>query len=100
MSQLSESIGLTMTYIGNLVDDLLDSGWVDRVDDDVDKRKTLARLTVAGVETIEELLPPVARQIEKNWSVLTDDEKRLLIHLLSKVLTAVDHAEDAIIRPS
>src|SRR5438309_1051103 len=48
---------------------------------------------------IEELLPPVAQQIERNWSVLTDKERMLLIHLLTKLLTELGgHTEMAILR--
>jgi DNA-binding MarR family transcriptional regulator len=99
MSELSEALGVTMTYITKLVEDLAAYGWVARVDDSADKRRTLAKLTGEGVATVEELLPGVTRQIERNWAVLTEDEKRLLVHLLAKVLSWVDDAEDTMVRP-
>ena len=85
MSHLSQLLSVTLTNITKLIDGLVSSGLVERVEDSNDKRKTWAQLTPEGLAFVRELLPEVAGQVEKNWSSLTHQEKKLLIHLLSKV---------------
>ena len=63
----------------------MEAGFVERVEDTADKRKTWAQLTTAGAVLMIGVLPQTAHQVERNWSALTADEKRLLIHLLAKV---------------
>jgi DNA-binding MarR family transcriptional regulator len=85
MSHLSQLLSVTLTNITKLIDGLVSSALVERVEDTSDKRKTWAQLTPKGLAFVEELLPEVAGQVERNWSSLSTDEKRLLIHLLAKV---------------
>jgi DNA-binding MarR family transcriptional regulator len=85
MSHLSQLLSVTLTNITKLIDGLVSSGLVERVEDSTDKRKTWAQLTPEGLTFVRELLPEVGAQIEKNWSSLTLQEKKLLVHLLSKV---------------
>ncbi|MGE0059794.1 MAG: MarR family winged helix-turn-helix transcriptional regulator [Dehalococcoidia bacterium] len=85
MSHLSQLLSVTLTNITKLIDGLVSSGLVERVEDTNDKRKTWAQLTPAGLAFVEELLPEVAAQVERNWSSLSTQEKKLLVHLLAKV---------------
>jgi DNA-binding MarR family transcriptional regulator len=85
MTHLGHHLRVALANITKLVDGLVEAGFVERVEDTVDKRKTWARLTPAGAVLMTEVLPHAAHQVERNWSVLTADEKRLLIHLLAKV---------------
>lgn len=85
MSDISQLLDVTMTNVTKLIDGLVTSGHVKRVEDTEDKRKTWAQLTPEGVSFVAEMLPQVALQIEKNWSILNMQEKKMLIHLLSKM---------------
>jgi DNA-binding MarR family transcriptional regulator len=85
MSHLSQLLSVTLTNITKLIDGLVSSGLVERVEDTTDKRKTWAQLTDSGLAFVEELLPEVAGQVERNWSSLTPQEKKMLVHLLAKV---------------
>lgn len=85
MSEISQLLAVTMTNITKLVDGLVAAGHVQRVEDTEDKRKTWAVLTDDGVTFVRSMLPEVAAQVEKNWSCLNSQEKRLLIHLLAKL---------------
>jgi len=85
MSDISQLLAVTMTNVTKLIDGLVSAGLVERVEDTGDKRKTWAVLTAEGVTFVRGLLPDVALQIEKTWSCLNTQEKRLLIHLLAKL---------------
>ena len=85
MSEISQLLGVTMTNVTKLIDGLVGTGHVLRVEDTEDKRKTWAQLTPEGVIFVEHLLPQVALQIEKTWSCLNPQEKKMLIHLLAKM---------------
>jgi DNA-binding MarR family transcriptional regulator len=85
MSHLSQLLSVTLTNITKLIDGLVSSALVERVEDTSDKRKTWAQLTPQGLAFVEELLPEVAGQVERNWSSLTPQEKKMLVHLLAKV---------------
>lgn len=85
MSDISQLLAVTMTNVTKLIDGLVAAGLVQRVEDTQDKRKTWAVLTGEGMTFVKALLPEVALQVEKNWSCLTAQEKRLLIHMLAKL---------------
>jgi MarR family 2-MHQ and catechol resistance regulon transcriptional repressor len=85
MSQLSQLLQVALANITKLVDGLVASGFVERIEDAADKRKTWAQLTAKGRAYAGELLPKGAMRVERNWSALTIGEKRTLVHLLTKV---------------
>lgn len=85
MSDISQLLDVTMTNVTKLIDGLVAAGHVRRVEDTDDKRKTWAQLTPDGMGFVAEMLPQVAMQIEKNWSILSSQEKKMLIHILSKM---------------
>ncbi len=85
MSDISQLLAVTMTNVTKLIDGLVNTGHVVRVEDTEDKRKTWAQLTPEGVSFVKVLLPNVAQQIERNWSSLNTQEKKMLIHLLAKL---------------
>jgi DNA-binding MarR family transcriptional regulator len=50
LTDLATSAGMTKQSVGELVDDLVDQGYVERVPDPVDRRAKLICLTDKGVE--------------------------------------------------
>jgi DNA-binding MarR family transcriptional regulator len=84
MSEIAQRLDVTMTNVTKLIDPLVQSGIVQRLDDHEDKRRTWAELLPAGLELFESVYHKVADQIEQAWAGFSNEEKRVLIHLLAK----------------
>jgi DNA-binding MarR family transcriptional regulator len=85
MGDFAEEMNVSPTNITKLMDTLVADGLVVRVTHEVDKRKTWAEITEAGIHMVENALPNVAEHVEGLWMGLDEDEKRALIHLLAKM---------------
>lgn len=85
MSELGDRLEVSATVVTRLVESLVEEGLVRREGHDSDKRKTWASLTPDGAALFESELPQMLELIEDLWQGLRDDEKRLLIHLLTKL---------------
>jgi MarR family 2-MHQ and catechol resistance regulon transcriptional repressor len=85
MSEIGDGLEISPTVVTRLVDSLAAEGLVERADHPDDKRKTWAVLTPAGRTLFEAEMPAMLQQIEKLWKGLMPEEKRLLIHLLTKL---------------
>jgi DNA-binding MarR family transcriptional regulator len=85
MSEIGDGLEISPTVVTRLVDALAAEGLVERVDHPDDKRKTWAVLTPEGRALFEAEMPLMLQQIEKLWRGLLGEEKRLLIHLLTKL---------------
>ena len=85
MSEIGDGLEVSPTVVTRLVDSLVGEGLVARVDHPDDKRKTWATLTDAGRDLFESEMPLMVLEIERLWSGMTAKEKRLLVHLLSRL---------------
>ena len=85
MSEIGDGLEVSPTVVTRLVDSLVAEGLVARVDPPDDKRKTWATLTEAGQELFRSEMPLMVLEIERLWSGMTSKEKRLLVHLLSRL---------------
>jgi MarR family transcriptional regulator, 2-MHQ and catechol-resistance regulon repressor len=85
MSEIGDGLEVSPTVVTRLVDSLVAEGLVARVDHPDDKRKTWATLTEAGRELFQSEMPLMVLEIERLWSGMTAKEKRLLVHLLSRL---------------
>jgi MarR family 2-MHQ and catechol resistance regulon transcriptional repressor len=85
MSDIVQSLNVSPTNITKLVDALECAGLVRRLTTPVDKRRVWVELLPAGQQVVDDLLPDVVNHIHGLWSSLTAEEKRILIHLLSKL---------------
>jgi DNA-binding MarR family transcriptional regulator len=85
MSEIGDGLEISPTVVTRLVDALVADGLVRRVDHPDDKRKTWAEITPEGIALFEAELPLMMQEIEKLWVGMEPEEKRLLIHLLSKL---------------
>ena len=86
--------------ITGLVDRLEEPGFVERVFDRRDRRKTWVRLTEKGERKLEEAMPVANRLAEEISSVLTDQELRDLQAKTEKLRTAaMARLADALGRP-
>jgi DNA-binding MarR family transcriptional regulator len=85
MTDIGTGLGVSPTNVTKMVDSLERDGLVRRVRHDDDKRKTWTELTEDGVKTFEDALPKVLQFTDSVWGELTEDEKRSLVHVLSKL---------------
>ena len=85
MSEIGDGLEISPTVVTRLVDSLAAEGLVERAEHPDDKRKTWAVLTPEGRALFEAEMPSMLRQIEKLWQGMSPEEKRLLVHLLTKL---------------
>jgi MarR family 2-MHQ and catechol resistance regulon transcriptional repressor len=85
MSEIGAGMEIRPTIVTRLVDSLAAEGLVERAGHPEDKRKTWAVLTDAGRALFESEMPLMMEHIEKVWKGLLPEEKRLLVHLLTKL---------------
>jgi MarR family 2-MHQ and catechol resistance regulon transcriptional repressor len=85
MSDIGEGLNVTPTNITKLIDSLVSDGLARRVTHERDKRMTWAELTEAGCKVFEDLMPRVMEYTERLWQDFSEDEKRVLVHLLAKL---------------
>jgi DNA-binding MarR family transcriptional regulator len=85
MSEIAHALGISITNVTALIDDLVEEGLVRRAGHADDKRKKWAQLTRNGVTTFEAELPGFSAVVRKLWSPLTDEEKTQLVTILAKL---------------
>lgn len=89
MTDIVQSMNVSPTNITKLVDGLEKDGYVRREGNSNDKRKVWVELLPAGARAVEDTLPDVVRYVSSLWQGLTHEEKRVLVHLLSKLRLAI-----------
>jgi DNA-binding MarR family transcriptional regulator len=85
MSDFAEGMNVSPTNITKLIDSLVADGLVTRVGHDVDKRRRWAELTPKGARLVQDTLHPVSDHVSGLWDCLEPSEKKVLVHLLSKM---------------
>jgi DNA-binding MarR family transcriptional regulator len=88
IDRLRQVLGLTSSGTVRLVDRLEESGYVRRVAG-ADGRSTAVVLTEAGVEAAEHVSAARTAVLLRSLSVLSDEERASLEHLIGKVLTGM-----------
>ena len=72
----------SMTYV---IDNLVKNNYVERYNDEVDKRSIYVKLTNSGEAYIKEIFPVHEKRIGEVLSVLTDEELISLTESLKKI---------------
>lgn len=90
LAQLADKLNVTAASVTNRVDHLVKKGWLDRVQSDVDRRVTYARLTKDGTKVVEKLLEKYVAAQCAQLDGLKKSERKDLLKLLVKV---ADHLE-------
>ena len=85
MSEIVHGMNVSATNVTKLVEGLERDGYVRRVDNPRDKRKVWVELMPKGHEAVEDAIPSVSQHITNLWMCLSAEEKKVLIHLLSKL---------------
>ena len=84
MSQIGEGLIVTKSNVTGLIERLAKQGLVERCDHH-DRRATLVRLTDAGNAMLDQALPSYRQTLGEVAECLTDQEKRQLTQILSKL---------------
>jgi DNA-binding MarR family transcriptional regulator len=85
---LSERVGLDRTSVMRTVDLLEARGFVRRDPDATDRRKHSVALTNTGAELLTQTLPEVRQAEREVTAVLSDQEQKQLLVLLTRLLGA------------
>jgi MarR family transcriptional regulator, 2-MHQ and catechol-resistance regulon repressor len=93
LSELGRSLNVSPASITKLVNALSRAQLAHRIRFPDDKRRMWAELTPKGVSTVEEALPFIIESTRRRWQGLTPDEKRILVHLLSKVVMSAQSSK-------
>jgi len=85
MGEIASAMHQGMNNVTQLVGGLVKDGLAERMSAEDDKRVVYAVLTSKGGEMFAAAFPANAQRIEAAWSTLTESERKLLIHLLSRL---------------
>jgi MarR family 2-MHQ and catechol resistance regulon transcriptional repressor len=93
LSELGRNLNVSPASITKLVNALSRAQLAHRIRFTDDKRRMWAELTPKGVSTVEEALPFIIDSTKRRWQGLTVEEKRVLVHLLSKVVMSAQSSK-------
>lgn len=82
---LAELLGVTTPTVSGIVDRVASKGWVERRQDDADRRRVLLRLTAAGEEILTTLDSPVQEIKARILDELEDQEVADLARLVGRM---------------
>lgn len=92
IGQIAEALGIGQPTASHLVDRLVQSGFVVRTEDPVDRRRTLAELSSEGVKLVGQLREIRIEQLQR-WLAQLDDAALTALHLGLRALADVAKAE-------
>jgi MarR family 2-MHQ and catechol resistance regulon transcriptional repressor len=95
MGTIAANLEIGTNNTTQLVDGLVRDGLVERMTAPDDKRVIYAVLSKAGAELFAHAFPLNAARLKETWAPLSDREKQLLIHLLSRIRLSLLAIPDA-----
>lgn len=98
MSDLSERMGVTPAASSQLIQRLVELGYLERSEDHADRRIKRISLTPKGTELMHELIDARQRWVERLAGALTPQQQQEImaaINLLTDVTTHLDEPEAA-----
>jgi DNA-binding MarR family transcriptional regulator len=90
MGEIAKSLFVSPTNVTRLVNGLSKDGLVRRVRHPEDGRASYIELTEEGIQRFRRTVPVRQQRLTEDFSRLSTHEKRLLIHLLSKLIMNPD----------
>lgn len=84
-AELADAAGVTRATMTGLIDTLERDGFVKRVPDQDDRRMMSVLLTAKGEKFLEGFLPGHFRAIAAMMSTLSENERKTLVRLLTKI---------------
>ncbi len=92
-SELAEQGGVSRATITGLLDGLERDGYIRRIEDPEDRRKTGIEVTKVGQAFVDGIFPDHFQWISKLLSGLTPAERKTLVELLIKVQASIRNSE-------
>ena len=89
MSEMANSLGITMSGSTALVDRAVEAGWVERQRDPNDRRVVLVGVSPAGEQTLTQIREARARILARYLTRLEVDEIVMLTNLLERTAEAI-----------
>lgn len=84
-SKLADKAGVSRATMTGLLDSLQRDKLVTRMVSPVDGRQTLVKLTPAGQEKLDQVMPDYYRRLRQLMSVLSKEEGHMLMNILLKL---------------
>lgn len=88
--ELCSSLGQSPANMTRLTDLLVQRDLITRVPDAQDRRRLVLRITPAGQQLVESLLPVISAAVNHDYTGLTLDEVQQLINLLRRLAATLD----------
>jgi DNA-binding MarR family transcriptional regulator len=89
-SALAEKAGVTKATMTGFIDGLEREGLVSRVMDTVDRRKFLIRLTPAGQQKLDDVMPDYHQKIRALMTTLNMAERDAMVDSVKKLAANID----------
>ncbi|MES1987309.1 MAG: MarR family transcriptional regulator [Pseudomonadota bacterium] len=89
-TDLAEKAGVTKATMTGFIDGLVREGLVTRITDDVDRRKLLIKLTEAGQQKLDMVLPDYYKKVSALMSLLDADQRTSLLINVNVLASGLD----------
>ncbi|HEY0894168.1 MAG TPA: MarR family transcriptional regulator [Cellvibrio sp.] len=89
-SELAEKVGVTKATMTGFIDNLEREGLITRFMDSVDRRKFLIKLTAAGQQKLDDVMPDYHKKVHALMTVLADEERAAMINSLKLLAANID----------
>ena len=89
-TDLAEKAGVTKATMTGFIDGLVREGLVTRITDDVDRRKLLIKLTDAGQQKLDMVLPDYYKKVSALMSLLNTEQRKSLLVNVNVLASGLD----------
>jgi DNA-binding MarR family transcriptional regulator len=89
LSELAEMLSLSLPAVSRAIDGLQQRGYVERREDDHDRRVKRVSITAAGRRVLSRLMEIRLNMLERFAATLTDEERRDLATALAPIVERV-----------
>ncbi|BEV73127.1 MULTISPECIES: MarR family transcriptional regulator [unclassified Paludibacterium] len=88
-SEISDALDFSRTNATRVSDEMVRHGWVEREVCAEDRRKVRLKLTAAGEQFVESMIPVTRHHMQSQWQDFSQDEKDQLETLMRKLLSSL-----------
>ena len=93
VSDIGELLGVTNAAASQMIDRLVQNGFIERSEDPVDRRAKQLRLTERGHGIVRESIEVRRRWLEELTDALSEDEQKSIVAALTVLTDAARHIE-------
>ncbi|MFA5103766.1 MAG: MarR family transcriptional regulator [Candidatus Margulisiibacteriota bacterium] len=89
MTDIAGDLSVTLSNVTGMIDRLIESGYVERVDDPQDRRIVRVRLTVKGKNTTQKAFEQRQRCLNQVFGKLSCEDQKSLLKITEKLVDAI-----------